>query len=44
MKTDRRTFIKTGALTLAGAAILDNSLFAAAEQQLQTLITFLDSD
>jgi len=33
MKTDRRTFIKTGALTLAGAAILDNSLFAAAKQK-----------
>src|SRR5512133_713335 len=33
MKTDRRSFIKKGALTLAGAAILDNSLFAAAEQK-----------
>jgi len=33
MKTDRRSFIKTGALTLAGAAILDNSLFAAAKQK-----------
>src|SRR5512133_449573 len=33
MKTDRRSFIKTGALTLAGAAILDNSLFAAAKKK-----------
>jgi len=33
MKTDRRSFIKTGALTLAGAAILNNSLFADTKQE-----------
>lgn len=32
MKTDRRSFIKTGALTLAGSVILNNSLFAAGKQ------------
>jgi len=33
MKSNRRTFIKTGALAFAGTAVLNNSLFAAPEQK-----------
>ena len=33
MKTDRRTFIKTSAMTIAGTAFLNNSLFAAPKQK-----------
>jgi sugar phosphate isomerase/epimerase len=33
MKSNRRTFIKTGALAFAGTAVLNNSLLAAPEQK-----------
>jgi sugar phosphate isomerase/epimerase len=33
MKTDRRTFIKTGAMALAGTAFIKSSLFAAPKQK-----------
>jgi sugar phosphate isomerase/epimerase len=33
MKSNRRTFIKTGALAFAGTAVLNNSLFAASGQR-----------
>lgn len=33
MKSNRRTFIKTGALAFAGTAVLNNSLFAATGQK-----------
>ena len=33
MKTDRRTFIKTGAMALAGTAFINSSLFAAPKQK-----------
>jgi sugar phosphate isomerase/epimerase len=33
MKTDRRTFIKTGAMAVAGTAFFNNSLFAAPKQK-----------
>ncbi len=33
MKTDRRTFVKTGAIALAGTAMISNSLFGASRQK-----------
>jgi len=33
MKSDRRTFIKTGAIALAGTAVISNSLFCAQKQR-----------
>ena len=33
MKTDRRTFMKTGAIALAGTAVLSNSLFCVSRQK-----------
>ena len=32
MKSNRRTFIKTGVLAIAGTTVLNNSIFAAAGQ------------